>query len=124
MHVRRQFEHEQLADGEGWYPNERQCAPVGGERRRHIEVNMSSTAGNEKLIAVSGATGRQGGAVVRALQAAGEFKVRALSRKPGKHRDLADEGVEADLNRPETLNAAFEGAHGIFLATNFWQEGT
>ncbi len=74
---------------------------------------MKST--NEKLIAVIGATGQQGGGVVRALQASGQFKVRALSRNPGKHRELADEVVEADLDRPETLNAAFEGAHGVFL---------
>ena len=79
---------------------------------------------NKKLIAVIGATGQQGGGVVRALQASGQFKARALSRNPGKHRDLADEVVEADLNRPETLKAAFEGAHGVFLVTNFWEEGT
>lgn len=83
---------------------------------------MSSN--NEKLIAVIGATGQQGGAVVRALQAGGQFKVRALSRTPDKHRDLADEVVTADLDRPETLRAAFEGAHGVFLVTNFWEEGT
>jgi len=79
---------------------------------------------NEKLIAVIGATGRQGGAVLRALQADRQFKVRALSRDPGKHRELADEVVEADLDRPETLNAAFERAHGVFLVTNFWEPGT
>lgn len=76
-----------------------------------------------KLIAVVGATGKQGGAVVRALQAQGQFKVRALTRNPGKHRGLADEVVAADLNRPETLEAAFAGAHGVFLVTNFWEEG-
>ena len=79
---------------------------------------------NKKLIAVIGATGQQGGGVVRALQAGGQFKVRALSRNPGKHRELADQVVEADLDRPETLKAAFEGAHGVFLVTNFWEEGT
>ena len=82
------------------------------------------TKNNEKLIAVIGATGHQGGAVVRALQASGQFKVRALSRDPGKHRELADEVVEADLNRPETLQAAFAGAHGVFLVTNFREAGT
>ena len=85
---------------------------------------MSTLAGNEKLIAVVGASGQQGGAVVRALQDGGQFKVRALTRHPGKHRDLADEVVEADLDRPETLKAAFEGAHGVFLVTNFWEKGT
>jgi uncharacterized protein YbjT (DUF2867 family) len=75
---------------------------------------------NKKLIAVVGATGQQGGAVVRALQAGNQFKVRALTRNPAKHRELADEVVQADLNRPETLRAAFEGAHGVFLVTNPW----
>ena len=83
---------------------------------------MSSKS--KKLIAVIGATGQQGGAVVRALQAQGQFKVRALTRNPGKHRGLADEVIEADLNRPENLKAAFEGAHGVFLVTNFWEQGT
>jgi hypothetical protein len=78
----------------------------------------------EKLIAVVGATGRQGGGVVRALQASGQFKVRALTRNPDKHPELADEVVKADLNLPETLKAAFEGAHGVFLVTNFWEQGT
>jgi uncharacterized protein YbjT (DUF2867 family) len=88
---------------------------------------MSSN--NKKLVAVIGATGRQGGGVVRALQAREGFKVRALTRNPDKHRELAEEVVEADLDQPETLNAAFEGAHGVFLVTNFdararWEEGT
>src|SRR6266852_9358558 len=78
---------------------------------------------NENLIAVIGATGHQGGGVLRALQARGQFKVRALSRNPGKHRELAEEVVEADLDKPETLKAAFEGAHGVFLVTNFWAYG-
>ena len=85
---------------------------------------MSALADNEKLIAVVGASGQQGGAVVGALQDGGQFKVRALTRHPGKHRDLAGDVVEADLDRPETLQAAFEGAHGVFLVTNFWEKGT
>jgi uncharacterized protein YbjT (DUF2867 family) len=79
---------------------------------------------DRKLIAVIGATGQQGGAVLRGLQASGQFQVRALTRDPGKHRKLAEEVVEADLDRPETLRAAFEGAHGVFLVTSFWEEGT
>jgi uncharacterized protein YbjT (DUF2867 family) len=78
---------------------------------------------DRKLIAVIGATGNQGGAVLRALQARSQFKVRALTRNPGKHRELAEEVVEADLDRPETLKAAFKGAYGVFLVTNFWEEG-
>ena len=81
---------------------------------------MEST--NKKVIAVVGATGQQGGAVVRALQAGNQFKVRALTRNPAKYRALADEVVGADLNRPETLASAFNGAYGVFLVTN-WAEG-
>jgi uncharacterized protein YbjT (DUF2867 family) len=81
---------------------------------------MSNT---KQLIAVVGATGQQGGAVVRALQANGQFKVRALTRNPDKHPQLADEAVAADLNRPETLKAAFAGAYGVFLVTNAWEAG-
>jgi len=82
---------------------------------------MSSN--NKKLVAVIGATGQQGGGVVRALQAREGFKVRALTRDPDRHRELADEVVEADLNRPEILKAAFEEAHGVFLVTNFREAG-
>ena len=77
----------------------------------------------QKLIAVVGATGHQGGAVVRALQASGQFKVRALTRNPEKHPTLGDEVVLADFNRPETLKAAFAGTHGVFLVTNAWEPG-
>jgi uncharacterized protein YbjT (DUF2867 family) len=79
---------------------------------------MSNT---QKLIAVVGATGQQGGAVVRALQASGQFKVRALTRDPAKHPKLGDEVVLADFNHPETLRAAFAGARGVFLVTNAWE---
>ena len=79
---------------------------------------------DKKLIAVIGATGQQGGGVVRALQANGQFKVRALTRNPDKHRELAEEVVDADLGKPETLKAAFEGAHGVFLVTNFQEAGS
>src|SRR5712672_3845916 len=78
----------------------------------------------KKLIAVIGATGQQGGGVVRALQASGQFKVRAMTRNPDQHRELAEEVHEADLDKPETLKAAFAGAHGVFLVTNFQEAGS
>jgi uncharacterized protein YbjT (DUF2867 family) len=78
---------------------------------------------DKKVIVVVGATGQQGGAVVRALRADNQFKVRALTRNTAKHRELADEVVEADLNRPETLKPAFAGAYGVFLVTNFQEHG-
>ncbi|WP_300336156.1 NmrA/HSCARG family protein [Accumulibacter sp.] len=79
---------------------------------------------SNKIIAVVGATGNQGGGVVRALQKSQQFHVRALTRNPSKHRELGDEVVEADLSRPETLKIAFEGAYGVFAVTNFWETGT
>jgi len=51
-------------------------------------MSRDTPSNSEKVIAVIGATGRQGGAVVRALQTGSQFKVRALSRNPEKHRDL------------------------------------
>src|SRR6266481_5352679 len=91
-----------------------------------IEVERSTKvlSNNKKLIAVIGATGQQGGGVRNALQARGQFKVRALTRNPDKNRELAEEIVEADLDKPETLKAAFEGAHGVFLVTNYREKGT
>lgn len=78
------------------------------------------TETNRPLIAVFGATGLQGGGVLRALRAHGGFRVRAITRERGKAEGLADEVVAADLTKPETLAAAVEGAHGVFLVTNFW----
>jgi len=78
---------------------------------------------DKKLIAVIGATGQQGGAVVRAHRAGNQFKVRALTRNPAQHRGLADEVAEADLDRSETLASAFHAAYGVFLVTNFQEHG-
>src|SRR5437660_11558314 len=88
------------------------------------ERSTKVLSNNRKLIAVIGATGQQGGGVLRALQARGQFKVRALTRNPDKHREIAKKVLEADLDKPETLKAAFEGAHGDFLVTNFQEGGS
>ena len=49
-----------------------------------------------KLVAVCGATGQQGGAVVDALLCLGGYKVRALTRDPSSNssKKLAEKGVE------------------------------
>ncbi len=73
---------------------------------------------SKRTIAVAGATGAQGGGVVRALQEHGGYIVRALTRNPAKAAGLADEVVEADFDRPETLRQAFEGVYGVFANTN------
>lgn len=77
----------------------------------------------KKVIAVFGASGNQGAGVVRALKAGGHFKVRAITRDPARYTGDVDEVVAADLTKPETLAPALEGSHGVFLVTNFWQEG-
>jgi uncharacterized protein YbjT (DUF2867 family) len=82
----------------------------------------------KKTIAVVGATGAQGGGLVRAIQAdtSGEFTVRAITRNPNseKAQALRAEGVEVvagDADKPETLGKAFGGSYGAFLLTNFWE---
>lgn len=77
-------------------------------------------------ILVTGATGAQGGGVVRHLLARGRFAVRALTRNPDseKARALAAAGVEVvrgDLADPSTLPVALAGCHGVFGVTSFWE---
>lgn len=89
---------------------------------------MTTTARNRPLIAVFGATGAQGGGLVRALlrDPWRRFAVRALTRQPGARaaRALVQAGaevVQADLDRPGTLAAALDGADGLFAVTDFWE---
>lgn len=79
---------------------------------------------NNKLIAVTGATGQQGGAVARKLLAEG-WQVRALTRdvnKPAAQelKALGAEVVAGDLDNGAELEAAFKGAYGVFSVQNFW----
>ena len=85
----------------------------------------------KKLIAVVGATGSQGGGLVRAIleDPTAEFAVRALTRNPesAKAKALAAAGAEvvaADLDDEASVRAAFDGAHGAFVVTNYWAERT
>src|SRR5215207_3920964 len=79
---------------------------------------------NNKIIAVTGATGQQGGAVARKLLADG-WQVRALTRdtdKPAAH-ELASLGAElaaGDMANRSELDAAFKGAYGVFSVQNYW----
>jgi uncharacterized protein YbjT (DUF2867 family) len=73
---------------------------------------------NTSPILVTGATGKQGGAVVRALLQAGR-PVRALTRDPASAagQALAARGVEVvkgDFNDPASLDAALVGVEGVF----------
>src|SRR5215204_5720722 len=81
-----------------------------------------------KIIAVVGATGAQGGGLMRAIQADRNrgFAARAITRNPNSEkaqalREMGVEVVAADADRPETVNRAFAGAYGAFCLTNFWE---
>jgi uncharacterized protein YbjT (DUF2867 family) len=83
---------------------------------------------DRKVIAVVGATGAQGGGLVRAILAdpEGGFACRAITRDPNKDqaRVLAALGadvVQADLDDLDSLTKAFAGAHGAYCVTNFWE---
>ncbi len=81
----------------------------------------------KKIIAVVGATGAQGGGLVRAIMSDKNsgFTVRALTRdvKSDKAKALAKLGAEvvaADVDDVESLNRAFKGAYGALCVTFFW----
>jgi len=83
---------------------------------------------DKKIIAVIGATGAQGGGLVRAIQAdkSGSFAARAITRNPNseKAQALRAQGVEivqGDADDEASLERAFAGAYGVFALTNFWE---
>lgn len=81
-----------------------------------------------KVIAVTGATGAQGGGLVQAIldDPDGRFAARAITRNPksAKAVALAERGaevVQANLDDADSLKQAFAGAHGAYCVTNFWE---
>lgn len=83
---------------------------------------------DNKIIAVVGATGAQGGGLCRAIlgDKGGGYSVRALTRNAStdKAKDLKKLGAEvvtADIDDVESLKRAFHGAHGAFCVTFFWE---
>jgi uncharacterized protein YbjT (DUF2867 family) len=82
---------------------------------------------DKKIIAVVGATGAQGGGLVRAIltDPTGGFAARAVVREPGsdKAKALAKAGAEvvkADVDDVESLKKAFAGAYGAYCVTFYW----
>jgi len=81
----------------------------------------------KKTIAVLGATGAQGGGLVRAIleDSQGGYAVRAITRDAGSDaaKALAARGAEvvaADVDDERSLERAFAGAHGVFAVTFYW----
>lgn len=79
---------------------------------------------NLKIIAVCGATGQQGGTVIKALVKSGTYHVRAITRNPNSDtakqlQSLNNVTVhQADLDNPESLDSVLNGAHGVFIVTD------
>jgi uncharacterized protein YbjT (DUF2867 family) len=96
--------------------------------RKTKKADSKKPGVTRKIIAVVGATGAQGGGLVRAIlnDKNGPFAARAITRNVNsdKAKALADAGAEvvaADLDDVKSLKQAFQGAHGAFCVTNFWE---
>jgi len=83
---------------------------------------------DKRIIAVVGATGAQGGGLVRAILSdpMSGFAVRALTRDTGSEKakalvKLGADVVAADLDDVESLKRAFTGCDSAFCLTNFWE---
>ena len=83
---------------------------------------------DKKIIAVVGATGAQGSGMVRAIldHPSGGFAARALTRDVNSEKSkalakLGAEVVAANVDDPASIQKAFEGAHGAFCVTFFWE---
>src|SRR5258708_20818145 len=75
---------------------------------------------------VTGGTGRQGGAVGRALLKLGKAEMRCLTRHPDSEaaktfKQLGADVVKADFDDPASLNPVLRGCTGVFGVTNFWE---
>ena len=83
---------------------------------------------DRKTIAVVGATGAQGGGLVRAIleDPEKEFAVRAITRnvnsdKAKELKKLGAEVVEGDVDNLESLKNAFKGCYGAYCVTFYWE---
>ena len=81
----------------------------------------------DKTVLVTGATGRQGGAVIRHMIPKG-WRLRALTRNPANHaaQELARQGIElvqGDLEDPTSLPAPLRDVYGVYSVQDFWAVG-
>ncbi len=82
----------------------------------------------DRIVLVTGATGKQGGATLRHLAKRGGFALRAMTRKPEGDAAkavaaLGAEVVRGDLDDPASLERALAGAWGVFAVQNTWEAG-
>jgi uncharacterized protein YbjT (DUF2867 family) len=88
-------------------------------------VTTKGVLGMDKKILVTGATGRQGGAILRHLLRYGQ-SVRALTRHPQGAEDLIALGVEVvegDLTDKLSIEKALDGITKMFLVTTPYEAG-
>ena len=83
---------------------------------------------SDRTVLITGATGRQGGAVIRYMLPKG-WKLRGLVFKADNSavQRLTDQGVEVvrgDLEDPASLERAVRGASGVYSVQDFWSVGT
>jgi uncharacterized protein YbjT (DUF2867 family) len=85
----------------------------------------------KKVLVIFGATGGQGGSVIKSIladpKAAQQFQIRAVTRDVSKPaaKDLESKGCEtvaADLNDKASVTTALKGAYGVFAVTNYWEK--
>jgi uncharacterized protein YbjT (DUF2867 family) len=83
---------------------------------------------NERIVLVTGATGKQGGATLRHLAGRGSLRLRAMTRKPEGDAAkavaaLGAEVVRGDLDDAASLERALAGCWGAFAVQNTWEAG-
>jgi hypothetical protein len=93
-----------------------------------LPLLLQLTASMSKLLVVVGATGGQGGSVLKAMRehSRHSFKIRGITRNTnsGKAKALSAQGIEmvaADLNDESSLVQAFQGASAIFAVKDFYE---
>jgi len=119
-------------------PARKSRAPAAAKRKAPATAKRAATAKTarrapaarttpKRIIAVMGATGAQGGGLVRAIlrDPEGGFAVRAITRNPDSPaaRELAKSGAEVVAGNVEdrsSLERAFKGAYGAYCVTFFW----
>ncbi len=82
----------------------------------------------DRIVLITGATGKQGGATLRHLAKQGGFKLRAMTRKPDSPAakalaSLGAEVVTGDLDDSASLERALTGVWGVFAVQNTWEAG-
>jgi len=93
---------------------------------KQMKLQLMLSMQDRRIITVFGATGNQGGAVVRALVRSNKFDIRAVTRNPDSTKAKALQAikcvsvVKADLDDNDSISKAVKGAYGVYLVTNFW----